>query len=266
MYQENNNTINWIKVIVKILLAFLVVILSVKLISLVINNKDKNNVENVMESNLTQMMEVAKDYFEEDKLPKQVGKSTKVDLETLIKDKKISTLKDSKGKECDLNESFIKATRLDKEYQIKAYLVCNKETDYLNEFIKIEDEKITIKATSTTTTKKNKTTKKTTTKKVTTTTKKKTTTTTVKKPTTTKKTTTKKVTTSTTAKNYEIKFNSNGGTSVSSVKVKENTKVNVPNEPIRVGYKFVGWYYHGVKFDFNTKVKQDYILVAKWTK
>ena len=130
MYQENNNTINWIKVIVKILLAFLVVILSVKLISLVINNKDKNNVENVMESNLTQMMEVAKDYFKEDKLPKQVGKSTKVDLETLIKDKKISTLKDSKGKECDLNESFIKATRLDKEYQIKAYLVCNKETDY----------------------------------------------------------------------------------------------------------------------------------------
>ena len=108
---------------------------SVKLISLAINNKDKNNVENVMESNLTQMMEVAKDYFKEDKLPKQVGKSTKVDLETLIKDKKISALKDSKGKECDLNESFIKATRLDKEYQIKAYLVCNKETDYLNELL-----------------------------------------------------------------------------------------------------------------------------------
>ena len=36
--------------------------------------------------------------------------------------------------------------------------------------------------------------------------------------------------------------------------------------PIRTGYKFVGWYYHGELFDINTKINKDYVLVAKWIK
>lgn len=259
MYQESNNshTIGWLKIVVKILLAFLVVILSAKLISMIIHNRDESQTKNQMQSNLETMMTVAKEYFVEEKLPKEVGSSVKLNLSDLIKDKKIESVKDANGKECSVDESFIKATKLDKEYQLKAYLVCGEDTDYLNEFIKIENN-ITIKPETTTTT----TTKKTTTAKSTTT-KKKTTTTAV---TTAKKTTTKKVTTSTTTKSYKVSFNSNGGSSINTIRVKENGKVKLPEPPVREGYKFIGWYYHGVEFDFNTKIKQDYILIAKWTK
>lgn len=260
MYQESNNshTIGWLKIVVKILLAFLVVILSAKLISMIINNRDESQTKNQMQSNLETMMTVAKEYFVEEKLPKEVGSSLKVNLSDLIKDKKIESIKDADGKECSVDESFIKATKLDKEYQLKAYLVCGKDTDYLNEFIKI-DNNITIKPSTTSTTTST-TTKKTTTAKSTTTTKKTPTTTTK------KKTTTKKVTTSTTTKSYKVSFNSNGGSSINTIRVKENGKVKLPEEPVREGYKFIGWYYRGVEFDFNTKIKQDYILIAKWTK
>ena len=256
MYQESNNshTIGWLKIVVKILLAFLVLILSVKLISMIIHNRDESQTKNQMQSNLETMMTVAKEYFVEEKLPKEVGSSVKVNLSDLIKDKHIESVKDANGNECSVDESFIKATKLDKEYQLKAYLVCGKDTDYLNEFIKI-DNNITIKPeTTTTTTKKN-----------TTTTKKKTTTTT-RKTTTAKRATTKKVTTSTTTKSYKVSFNSNGGSSINTIRVKENGKVKLPEPPVREGYKFIGWYYRGVEFDFNTKIKQDYILIAKWTK
>ena len=266
MYQENNNTISWLKIVVKILLVFLVVILLLKIVSMFINKNENNKQESTMSNNLTQMMEVAKDYFNEETLPKEVGKSNKVDLNTLIKEKKIDKIKDQDGKECNGTESFIKATKLDKEYQLKAYLVCGEETDYLNDFIPLNDL-ITIKPSSTTTTTSKKTTaKKTTSKK---TTKKKTTTsktTTTSKKTTSKVTTTKKPTTSTTVKKYSVSFNTNGGGEVIKKTVKENRKVTAPTDPVRPGYKFVGWYYHGVKFDFNTKITQDYILVAKWTK
>lgn len=265
MYQEsnNNNTISWLKIVVKILLAFLLIILSIKLITIVIDNRNASHVESNMTTNLETMMIVAKEYFNDDTLPSEVGKSVKVTLEDLIKDKKISDVKDAKGNKCDVKESFIKATKLDKEYQIKAYLVCGSETDYLNDLIKI-DGNITIKPTTTTTTTSK-------VEKVTTTTKKKTTTTTTKKK-TTKKTTTKKVTTTkkttqtTTEKKYKVTFNSNGGSTINSVYVKKNEKVSIPTNPVRRGYTFVGWYYYGERFNFDTKIDKDYILIAKWTK
>ena len=273
MYQEsnNNNTINWLKIIVKILLVFLLVILSAKLISMVIHNKGNSDTKSNMESNLKIMMTTAKEYFTEENLPKTVGKSAKVDLNSLIKEKLITSIKDNKGNKCNYEESFIKATKLDKEYQIKAYLVCGSETDYLNDFIKFDE----IDNNDKTTTKKpvDTTTKKTTTKKTTSTKVNKTTSTTTKKTTTsttnnttTKVTTTKKVTTSKPVKKYTVTFNSNGGNTINSVKVRAKDKVEIPTNPTRSGYKFIGWYYHGERFDFNTKIEQDYILIAKWIK
>ena len=245
MYQESNNTISWIKVGVRLLLALLILVLSVKLISLIATNNETNKVETNMNSNLEIMMDVATKYFKDDSLPNKAGESNKILLSQLIKEKLIEEIKDEHGNKCSVEESFIKATKLDKEYQIKAYLVCGKNTDYLNKFIPIKESDITVKPITTTTT----------TKKVTTTSKKVT-------KTTIKKTTTKKITT---IKKYTVTFNSNGGTSTSSQKVKKNGKA-IKTVPVREGYTFVGWYYHGEEFDFNTKINQDYILVAKWTK
>lgn len=246
MYQESNNTISWIKIGVRLVLAFLILALSVKLISLIVDSNETNKVETNMSTNLEVMINVATDYFEEDLLPDKAGESNKVLLSELIKEKKINSLKDEKGNECSTEESFIKVTKLDKEYQIKAYLVCGENTDYINKFISIKESDITVKPVTTTTT--------TTTKKITTTVKK----TTTKKVTTTTKKTTKE-------EEYSVIFNSNGGSNTSSQKVKKNGKAK-EIIPVREGYEFIGWYYHGNEFDFNTKIDQNYILIAKWIK
>ena len=108
--------------------------------------------------------------------------------------------------------------------------------------------------TTTTTTKKNDTTSSTTKK------------TTAKKNDTTNTTTTKKTTTTTTeAKKYTVKFDSNGGSKVSSKEVTSGSKVSKPSNPTRTGYKFGGWTLNNKAYDFNSKVTSNITLVAKWT-
>lgn len=108
--------------------------------------------------------------------------------------------------------------------------------------------------TTTTTTKKNDTTNSTTKK------------TTTKKNDTTNTTTTKKTTTTTTeVKKYTVKFDSNGGSKVSSKEVTSGSKVSKPSNPTRTGYKFGGWTLNNKAYDFNSKVTSNITLVAKWT-
>lgn len=92
------------------------------------------------------------------------------------------------------------------------------------------------------------------------------TTTTTKKNDTTNTTTTKKTTTTTTeAKKYTVKFDSNGGSKVSSKEVTSGSKVTKPSNPTRTGYKFGGWTLNNKAYDFNSKVTSNITLVAKWT-
>lgn len=79
-------------------------------------------------------------------------------------------------------------------------------------------------------------------------------------------TTTKKTTTTTTeAKKYTVKFDSNGGSKVSSKEVTSGSKVTKPSNPTRTGYKFGGWTLNNKAYDFNSKVTSNITLVAKWT-
>ncbi len=66
-------------------------------------------------------------------------------------------------------------------------------------------------------------------------------------------------------KKYTVKFNSNGGTTVSSQTVTEGNKVSKPTNPTRNGYTFAGWTLNGSVYDFNTIVTKNITLVAKWT-
>ena len=65
---------------------------------------------------------------------------------------------------------------------------------------------------------------------------------------------------------YTITFNSDGGSSVSSLEVDENGLVKRPSDPTRDGYKFVGWLLNGKDYDFNTPVSGSLTLTAKWEK
>lgn len=65
---------------------------------------------------------------------------------------------------------------------------------------------------------------------------------------------------------YRVRFDSNGGTSVSYQDVYDGDRAYEPSTPWRSGYKFVGWYYNGSRFNFNKRIYQNYTLVAKWEK
>lgn len=65
---------------------------------------------------------------------------------------------------------------------------------------------------------------------------------------------------------YTIRFDSNDGSSVSSVEVEENGVVNRPSDPTRDGYKFISWQLNGKDYDFSTRVSGNLTLTAKWEK
>ncbi len=267
MYKEDKKNIGWLKIIVRVVIVFLIFMLSIKLISIGVTKFRNNDDSDYMEENLKIMDKAAKKYFKDDELPTKLGKSNKVTLKELIEKDYIEELKDKDGETCSIDNSFIQATRLDSEYQLKSYLECGDDSDYSNSFIKIDDNKTikpgtmsTTKKAQKVTTKKTKTTKKTT-KKVTT----KNTTTTTKKVTTTTAIPLATTTRPTVRLYYTVAFNTNGGNFIPSQSIKPGSRMaNVI--PKRNGYKFLGWYNNGKKFDVSTKIYKDYVLVAKWVK
>lgn len=69
------------------------------------------------------------------------------------------------------------------------------------------------------------------------------------------------------AKEFNVKFNSNGGTAIADKKVVYNNAVEKPTDPTRTGYEFKGWYTDSEfknEFKFETKITADTTLYAKW--
>ena len=65
---------------------------------------------------------------------------------------------------------------------------------------------------------------------------------------------------------YTVNYDSNGGSSIDSVVVKDGEKAPIPNGPIRDKYKFIGWYLNDEEYNFETPVSDDITLIAKWEK
>lgn len=63
---------------------------------------------------------------------------------------------------------------------------------------------------------------------------------------------------------YTVTFDSNGGTNIDSVVIKENDVIIEPSIPQKEGYIFEYWELDGKQYDFNTKVTSEIILIAKW--
>ena len=65
-------------------------------------------------------------------------------------------------------------------------------------------------------------------------------------------------------KTYTVKFESNGGSKVESIKVQDGEKAEKPTDPTKDGYVFDGWYLGEEKFDFSTPITKDITLKARW--
>lgn len=79
-----------------------------------------------------------------------------------------------------------------------------------------------------------------------------------------KETNTKKKTTRNEVTRYNVTFDSNGGTGVSSQTVEEGDSADYPATPYRDGYNFVGWQWNGSNYNFGSPVYQNIYLVAVW--
>ena len=66
---------------------------------------------------------------------------------------------------------------------------------------------------------------------------------------------------------YTITFNTNGGSSVDSIKVNAGAKATKPADPTKDGFVFKGWYSNSgltISFDFTNAINENITLYAKW--
>lgn len=54
------------------------------------------------------------------------------------------------------------------------------------------------------------------------------------------------------------------GNVVSRIEVSSNTEIEFPEDPIKDGYEFIGWYNLGVKWEENNSIENSIILTAKF--
>lgn len=67
-------------------------------------------------------------------------------------------------------------------------------------------------------------------------------------------------------KSYTVTFDSDGGSAVAVQTIEKGEKAKRPDEPIRLGYTFNGWYVDGEKWSFvGYSVTEDITLTAEWT-
>lgn len=67
-------------------------------------------------------------------------------------------------------------------------------------------------------------------------------------------------------KQYSVTFDCNNGSSTFVENVESGALVEEPEEPTKEGYKFLGWFLDGEKFDFSNPIEKNMKLEARWEK
>ena len=292
MYEETKSSIDWKGIFLKVIIAFLVVLIAVKGYSTLKGNNKKQTTntttataESKATSTFTENIEKLKNagekYFTDnkEKLPKSDNTTTMVTLNELIDNGVIETLSDEDGKTCDGESSYVTALVENKKTKIKANLVCGNASSYKLTYLSDNGDdnststvSNTSKETSTKTystnsgntctasncgsTKTNVSSSSTSTSSSTVT---------IKGNSGAKNTST--VASSSTTSKYTVYFDTNGSnTSYPKQVVLKNDVAENPGNPYKYGYTFKGWYLNGSKYDFDTPVTRNITLVAKYTK
>ena len=61
-----------------------------------------------------------------------------------------------------------------------------------------------------------------------------------------------------------VTFNKDNGEETSTIEIVKNNKITPVSNPIKEGYKFLGWYLNDKAFSFETIIEEDITLTAKW--
>lgn len=63
---------------------------------------------------------------------------------------------------------------------------------------------------------------------------------------------------------FTVSFDTDGGSSIKSVKVADGNKVKKPDDPVKKGVKFVEWTLNDIPFDFNKRISRNITLKATY--
>jgi len=133
MYEENRR-FSWTNLFIKLIVSVIFILFVVWLVSLSTKGlNDSLNIltDNVMRENITQMKEVGREYFTIERLPQKVGDIEKITLQEMYDKHLLLEIKDKDGKACSANNSYITVEKLGTEYEMKVYLECGKESEYI---------------------------------------------------------------------------------------------------------------------------------------
>lgn len=274
---EKEYKISWGKIVGITALIAIIIILIVVLYP---NKKDKE-ISSTYINNINLLKSAGFEYFQGERLPNNIGESSKISLEDMVERNLIIDFTDEKNNTCNKEESYVKVTKtLDNEYSMKIFLDCKSNADYIittitnNECVNCDNKSdITIRpndsdnsnnSSSNNSNPVNNNTS---------------------KP-SNNSSSNNNITNNTTYNinyvnncgncsgdtcncignvYYTVNFDSNGGTPVDSIPVKAGDTVSYRSTS-RIGYEFLGWYLNGEKYDFNTPVTKRITLTAKWRK
>ena len=131
---EENRRVNWSSFFIKGIIVIIFILFTVWLLSL--TNKGVNKslgvlTDNVFSENIDKMKEAGKDYFTNERLPQKVGEIETISLAKMYDLKLLLELKDKNGNFCSATNSYVSVEKFDNEYQMKVYLECGEESDYI---------------------------------------------------------------------------------------------------------------------------------------
>ncbi|MBP3635262.1 MAG: hypothetical protein J6J17_02220 [Bacilli bacterium] len=85
----------------------------------------------VFNNNIQTMKDAAENYFTKERMPENVGDSSKLTLKQMLDKKLVLPFLDEDGKECNIEKSYVQVTKKEKEYELKVYLSCGKDENYI---------------------------------------------------------------------------------------------------------------------------------------
>ena len=132
MYSNNKKGFSILDLLVKIIFAALFIFILIWLFQKRIPKINMNPFySNVFRENLKYMQDAGESYFTDDKMPSEIGETTKITLEEMEKMNLIIPFVDKDGKSCDVKNSYVNVTKLESGYELKTNLVCGKEANYV---------------------------------------------------------------------------------------------------------------------------------------
>ena len=137
MYEENRR-FSWTSLFIKIIIVVIFILFTIWLLSLSMKNTTKGlsdslNVltDNIFKENIDRMKDVGKEYFTTERLPEKIGEVKTLTLEEMYKKNLILEVKDKNGKACSAKNSYVSIEKMETEYQMKVYLECGSEKDFI---------------------------------------------------------------------------------------------------------------------------------------